>query len=197
MKTKNAFAFRELYADIKPNNKKTPVQSLDDFEIFGEYFTRKSDNVDRPLDDNLAALFWKIDRCLFCIKASERQFQRINRHLRRLKRHNFRNFDRVDFLFNAYLSLMTACINYYEFEKMNHEVLLADLRDAQTKQFRERLKAARKRKKLSQKEVADFLGVVQKSYSQYETGRSQPPLPTLYLLSKKFNVSIDWLAGLK
>ena len=52
----------------------------------------------------------------------------------------------------------------------------------------------RKAKKLTQKEVADIIGVKLPTYSTYETGRSEPPVEILVRLSFLFGVSIDVLA---
>ena len=52
----------------------------------------------------------------------------------------------------------------------------------------------RKAKKLTQKEVADAIGVKLPTYSTYETGRSEPPVEILVRLSFLFGVSIDVLA---
>ena len=49
---------------------------------------------------------------------------------------------------------------------------------------------------LSQRQVADCLGVERSTYTYYETGRSQPDINTLKLLAKIFNVSfISLLPG--
>ncbi len=42
---------------------------------------------------------------------------------------------------------------------------------------------------LSQRQVADCLGVERSTYTYYETGRSEPDINTLKLLAKIFNVS--------
>lgn len=62
--------------------------------------------------------------------------------------------------------------------------------------FSQRLKAARKKAGYTGTAIAEYLGITQKSYSQYETGRAEPPLPTIWLLAQKFHISVDWLLGL-
>ena len=52
----------------------------------------------------------------------------------------------------------------------------------------------RKAKKMTQKEVADAIGVKLPTYSTYETGRSEPPVEILVRLSFLFGVSLDVLA---
>lgn len=51
----------------------------------------------------------------------------------------------------------------------------------------------RKAKKLTQKDVAEAIGVKLPTYSTYETGRSEPPIEILVRLSYLFDVSIDVL----
>ncbi len=51
----------------------------------------------------------------------------------------------------------------------------------------------RKDKKLTQKDVAEAIGVKLPTYSTYETGRSEPPIEVLVRLSYLFDVPIDVL----
>lgn len=53
------------------------------------------------------------------------------------------------------------------------------------------LKALRKDKKLSQKEIAAYLGIPATTYNTYESGRTEPPLEMLVRLSYLYDVSID------
>ena len=55
------------------------------------------------------------------------------------------------------------------------------------------IQETRKAKKLTQKEVADAIGVKLPTYSTYETGRSEPPAEILVRLSFLFGVSLDVL----
>lgn len=47
-----------------------------------------------------------------------------------------------------------------------------------------------------QKEVASVLGIDQRVYSNYETGKREIPVHLLIELSKFYNVSTDYLLGL-
>lgn len=55
------------------------------------------------------------------------------------------------------------------------------------------LKALRKRKKLSQEEVAKSLNLFRSTYSGYENGVAQPNLENLLILSDFYQVSTDFL----
>lgn len=59
----------------------------------------------------------------------------------------------------------------------------------------ERLKEQRILKKLKQSDLAEYLGVSRSTYTQYETGVSEPDIETIIKLSSFFNVSLDYLFG--
>ncbi|MGG0718729.1 helix-turn-helix transcriptional regulator [Robertmurraya massiliosenegalensis] len=56
----------------------------------------------------------------------------------------------------------------------------------------ERLKKIRKQHKLTQKDVADFLGMTESGYGYYEQDRNKPSLITLKKLAEKYNVSVSY-----
>lgn len=49
---------------------------------------------------------------------------------------------------------------------------------------------------ISQKRIAEYLGVAQNTYSQYETGVIEWTAPILIKLSKFYGVSVDYLLDL-
>ena len=55
------------------------------------------------------------------------------------------------------------------------------------------IQEARKAKNLTQKDVAEAVGVKLPTYSTYETGRSEPPVEILVRLSYLFGLSMDVL----
>lgn len=59
----------------------------------------------------------------------------------------------------------------------------------------ERLKALRKKHKLTQKDIANYLGMTESGYGYYEQGRNEPSIETLQKLAVKYNVSISYLTG--
>jgi len=59
----------------------------------------------------------------------------------------------------------------------------------------ELLRKYRKGIRLTQKDVADTLGIDRSTYAYYEGGRSAPPLETLVKLSNMYNVATDDLLG--
>ena len=63
--------------------------------------------------------------------------------------------------------------------------------------FYERLQQLRREKGLTQCELAKLLNTTQRRISYLETGKIEPDLSTLIILSKYFDVSADYLIGIK
>ena len=61
--------------------------------------------------------------------------------------------------------------------------------------FGKRLREVRKSKKLTQIELANMLGISQKSYSHWENNKTFPSFENLVKLADLFEVSLDWLFG--
>ena len=63
--------------------------------------------------------------------------------------------------------------------------------------FCERVKELRIENNLTQKQLADKLQTTNSSVCDWEKGRSQPDLKTLANMAQLFQVSVDYLLGLK
>ena len=61
--------------------------------------------------------------------------------------------------------------------------------------YAERMRNLRQDNDLSQKKVADMLGVAQTTYSQYELEKRPMPIDYLIALCKFYNVSADYMLG--
>ena len=61
--------------------------------------------------------------------------------------------------------------------------------------FQDRLAEQRKLNRMTQKEVAEYLGISQPSYIRYENGSAEPNLENLSRLADLFDVSVDYLLG--
>jgi len=59
-----------------------------------------------------------------------------------------------------------------------------------------RLKRLRKVFRYTGKEIAEKIGVSDSTYRNYETGKREPSLSILILISKIYSVSLDYLVGL-
>ena len=56
-----------------------------------------------------------------------------------------------------------------------------------------RLEELRTEKRMTKKEVADYLQIDQSTYGKYELGKRQPDYETLDKLANLFNVSVDYI----
>lgn len=61
--------------------------------------------------------------------------------------------------------------------------------------YTDRIRALREDRDLTQAAVAELLHVGQKTYSDYELGKTRLPLDSLLLLAKYYNVSVDYISG--
>jgi len=60
-----------------------------------------------------------------------------------------------------------------------------------------RLRECRENKKVTQREVAGFLGITVPAYQRYELGLREPNISALNKLADYFDVSVDYLLGRK
>lgn len=63
--------------------------------------------------------------------------------------------------------------------------------------FHEKLKMLRKKKGLTQQEIADLLNVNRVTYTNWEKGKREPNYEKLEKIADFFSVSLDWLFGRK
>ena len=61
--------------------------------------------------------------------------------------------------------------------------------------YAERIRALREDHDMTQSQVAQLLKVGQKTYSDYELGKTRIPVDSLILLAKTYNVSLDYICG--
>ena len=59
------------------------------------------------------------------------------------------------------------------------------------------LKRARESSKMTQQQVADELNTSRSNITKYEIGPLEPNIETIGLLAELYNVSTDWLFGIK
>lgn len=62
--------------------------------------------------------------------------------------------------------------------------------------YPERIRALRQDNDLSQREIAEMLGIAQTTYSQYELYKRPMPIEYLVALCKYYHVSADYMLGL-
>ncbi|MBR2305362.1 MAG: helix-turn-helix transcriptional regulator [Ruminococcus sp.] len=63
--------------------------------------------------------------------------------------------------------------------------------------YYQRIRDVREDSDLSQQQVADLLDITRQQYQLYESGKREMPMHLFIVLAKHYNVSLDYLAGLK
>ncbi|MCD8019844.1 MAG: helix-turn-helix domain-containing protein [Clostridiales bacterium] len=61
--------------------------------------------------------------------------------------------------------------------------------------YNERIRDIRVEHCYTQQHVADLLHVGQRTYSDYENGKTRIPVDSLLILAKYYNVSMDYITG--
>ena len=61
--------------------------------------------------------------------------------------------------------------------------------------YNERIREIREDNSLTQQKVADLLHVGQRTYADYESGKTRIPVDTLLILARYYNVSVDYISG--
>ena len=61
--------------------------------------------------------------------------------------------------------------------------------------YAERIRALREDRDLTQTQIAQLLKVGQKTYSDYELGKTRIPVDSLIVLAQFYNVSMDFICG--
>lgn len=61
--------------------------------------------------------------------------------------------------------------------------------------YNERIREIREGNSLTQQKVADLLNIGQRTYADYESGKTRIPIDNLLILAKYYNVSMDYISG--
>ncbi|MBE7035039.1 MAG: helix-turn-helix transcriptional regulator [Ruminococcaceae bacterium] len=64
------------------------------------------------------------------------------------------------------------------------------------KHYNDRIRDLREARRLTQKQVAEMLGIRQQVYSKYELGVRSLPIEHLMKLCRFYEISSDWVLGL-
>ena len=62
--------------------------------------------------------------------------------------------------------------------------------------YTERIRMLREDNDKTQTQIAELLQIGQKTYSDYELGKTRIPVDSLIVLAKLYNVSMDYICGL-
>ena len=63
--------------------------------------------------------------------------------------------------------------------------------------YYQRLRDMREDSDLTQKQVGELLGITTQQYQLYESGKREMPMHLFVVLARYYNVSLDYLAGLR
>lgn len=61
--------------------------------------------------------------------------------------------------------------------------------------YNERIREIMEDNSLTQQKVADLLHVGQRTYADYESGKTRIPVDSLLILARYYNVSVDYISG--
>ena len=61
--------------------------------------------------------------------------------------------------------------------------------------YTDRIRALREDNDMTQMQIAGLLEVGQKTYSDYELGKTRIPVDSLIVLARLYNVSMDYICG--
>ncbi|MBQ3558245.1 MAG: helix-turn-helix transcriptional regulator [Agathobacter sp.] len=61
--------------------------------------------------------------------------------------------------------------------------------------YNERIREIREDNALTQQKVADLLNIGQRTYADYESGKTRIPIDNIMKLARFYNVSMDYITG--
>lgn len=61
--------------------------------------------------------------------------------------------------------------------------------------YYERIRDLRETNRYTQQTIANLLNIGQRTYSDYESGRTRIPVDSLIILAQFYNVSMDYITG--
>lgn len=61
--------------------------------------------------------------------------------------------------------------------------------------YNDRIREIREDNSLTQQKIADLLNIGQRTYADYESGKTRIPVDSLLILAKFYNVSLDYITG--
>ena len=61
--------------------------------------------------------------------------------------------------------------------------------------YNERIREIREDNSLTQQKIADLLHIGQRTYADYESGKTRIPVASLLILARFYDVSLDFITG--
>ena len=183
MKRQNAFALRGYNRGKilqRPFFKSLKLPTAMDAEILSALKIADSDSVD------------DMEAKLHTIKATHNRIEEyrrlIERHTRRCDRFNKKVGEKKrNAVITDYFTATLDCIELAEkFAKLYFEIE-RKIQERYRREFSARLRQARIAAGLTQRQLGELIQISPNGYSQYESGRREPSLPTLSRLLKVFS----------
>lgn len=210
-KTQNAFAFRRLFLGIELDNRATELvrkRKMKEAQVLRE---QAQELLFEPFESKEAKEPYEPDRIKGIeqtIRSCDRELTRTRFLLSRVKAHKKRlgkvlsKSDLFSDIFKRTIELQEK-YSFVEEVILGHVDLMKNLRKFNEETLRRafnqelgvRLRLARRRKGISQEEVAKILSVTKASYNHYELGRREIPPLFIYKLSTILEVSTEYLLG--
>lgn len=209
--------YNERYFDYIQDEQKQ-LDYLNSFDCrFEEILLKYLDGGKIKIVDNAYPEFEQARKMLNLVKTrilkDREMYQRITRHIVRLQAYEREIFNRalksglddqikkqgwrVKILINNYDWLLNLFSGYEKILSQDWHDISSRLDHLCRKNFGARLRQARIAKKMTIEDVARQLGLSRTGYGYYELGQRDLPTPTIYRLATMFDVSTDWLFGLK
>lgn len=183
MKRQNAFALRGYKGEKilqRPFFKSLKLPAAMDAEILSALKIADSDSVD------------DMEAKLHTIKATHNRIEEyrrlIERHTRRCDKYNKKVGEKKrTAVITDYFTATLDCIELAEkFAKLYFETE-RKIQERYRREFSARLRQARIAAGLTQRQLGELIQISPNGYSQYESGRREPSLPTLSRLLKVFS----------
>ena len=61
--------------------------------------------------------------------------------------------------------------------------------------YNERIRLLREENSCTQQQIADLLHIGQRTYCDYESGKTRSPVDSLLIVAKHYDVSVDYISG--
>ena len=74
-------------------------------------------------------------------------------------------------------------------------IFIYNLKEVLNMKYNERIRNIREDNFLTQQKVADLLHIGQRTYADYESGKTRIPIDNILILAQYYNVSMDYITG--
>ena len=98
-------------------------------------------------------------------------------------------YSRLTYTLKIFLEFITL------FVKITSSFTYTIFEVARYMKYNERIRELREDHSLTQQKVADLLHVGQRTYADYESGKTRIPIDNIMILAKFYNTSMDYITG--